>query len=115
MLSNANVTIYSGKDYSRHTATKAYWADNRGKTVSKNGIQTTDAISVYLYNTDEYMPSPGDMIVCGIIDFEFDTSSQKSISDSMKEIRSKYPDFAVIKSVSDYRFGGLPHIEITAR
>lgn len=114
MLSNADVTFYNAKDYTRHTAHKAYFTDNRGQTVKKNGIEISDVVSVYLY-TDEYIPSVGDIVVKEIIDFEFDNSTQKTISESMKEFRDMFPKFAVVKSVSDYKFGGLPHIEITAR
>lgn len=114
MLSNADVTFYNVDDYTRHTAVKAYWADSRGQTVTKNGIQVSDAVSIYLY-TDEYIPKVGDIVVRGIIDFDFNTESQQTISESMKEFRKKYPDFSIIKSVSNYKFGGLPHIEITAR
>ena len=114
MLSNADVTFYSTKDYTRYTAHKAYFADNRGQTVKKNGIEISDVVSSYLY-TDEYVPSVGDMVVRGIVDFEFNNTSQKTISESMKEFREMFSEFAVVKSVSDYKFGGLPHIEITAR
>lgn len=114
MLSNADVTFYNAKDYTRHTAYKAYFSDNRGQTVKKNGIEISDVVSIYLY-TDEYVPTVGDIVVKGINDFEFDNTSQKTVSESMKEFRDKFPGFAVVKSVSDYKFGGLPHIEITAR
>lgn len=114
MLSNADVTFYSAKTYERHTANKAYFTDNRGQTLKKNGIEISDAISVYLY-TDEYIPKAGDIVIKGIVNFDFDTSTEQTVSESMKQFRSQYPDFAVVKSVSDYRFGGLPHIEITAR
>ena len=80
----------------------------------KNGIEISDVVSIYLY-TDEYVPSVGDMVVRGIVDFEFNNTSQKTISESMKEFREMFSEFAVVKSVSDYKFGGLPHIEITAR
>ena len=114
MLSNADVTFFSAKTFERHTANKAYFTDNRGQTLKKNGIEISDAISVYLY-TDEYIPKAGDIVVRGIVNFSFDTSTKESVSGSMKLFRQQYPDFAVVKSVSDYRFGGLPHIEITAR
>lgn len=114
MLSNADVTFYSAEDYSRHTANKAYFTDNRGRAVKKNGIETTDSVTVYLY-TDEYLPKAGDIVVKGICSFEFDNSSQQAISEGMKAFRGQHPDFAVVKSVSDCRFGGLPHIEVTAR
>ena len=114
MLSNADVTFYSAKTFERHTANKAYVTDNRGQTLKQNGIEISDVISVYLY-TDEYIPKNGDIVVKGIVNFSFDTSTEESVSNSMKLFRQQYPDFAVVKSVSDYRFGGLPHIEITAR
>lgn len=65
MLSNADVTFYSAKDYTRHTAHKAYFTDNRGQTVKKNGIEISDVVLVYLY-TDEYVPSVGDIVVRGL-------------------------------------------------
>ena len=114
MLSNADVTFYSAKTYERHTANRAYFTDNRGQTLKKNGIEISDAISVYLY-TDEYIPKVGDIVVKGIVNFSFNSTSEQTTSESMKLFRKQYPDFAVVKSVSDYRFGGLPHIEITAR
>ena len=114
MLANADVTFYNVEDYSRHTATKAYFADSRGQTVKKNGIEISDAVCVYLYTT-EYIPKEGDIVVKGLVDFEFDSSTQQTASESMKVFRKLYPQFAVVKSVSDYMYGGLPHIEITAR
>lgn len=114
MLSNADVTFYSAEDYSRHTANKAYFTDNRGRAVKKNGIETTDSLTVYLY-TDEYLPQPKDIVVKGICGFVFDNTSQQAVSAQMKLFREQHPDFAVVKSVSDCRFGGLPHIEVTAR
>lgn len=114
MLANADVTFYNGEDYSRHTATKAYFADSRGQTVKKNGIEISNAVCVYLY-TNEYIPKEGDIVVKGLVDFEFDNSTQQTASEGMKAFRKLYPTFAVVKSVSDYMYGGLPHIEITAR
>lgn len=69
---------------------------------------------IYIYSND-YLPKSGDIVVKDRCDFLFDDSSQKSISESMKKFREKYPDFAVVKSVNNYRFGGLPHTEVTAR
>ena len=114
MLKNADVTFYSFADYSRHTVGGVYWFDARGKTHRKNGIEISDSIVVYLYD-DSYIPKAGDVFVKGICDFAFVTTSDATISASMNSFRTQHPDFAVVKSVSDCRFGGLPHIEITAR
>ncbi len=114
MLCNADLTVYNSKTYQRHLITDVYWNDSRGQTVTKNGIQTNDSVLVYVYNSD-YIPKKSDIIVKGNVDFEFNASSQQFISESMKKFRDLHPDFAVIKTVNDCRYGGLPHIELTAR
>lgn len=114
MLKNADVTFYSFTDYSRHTVSGVYWFDARGKTYRKNGIEISDSIVVYLYD-DGYIPKAGDVLVKGTSDFAFVTTSDATISASMSSFRAQHPDFAVVKSVSDCRYGGLKHIEIQAR
>lgn len=114
MLKNADCTVYEKDSFQRHFIGGVYWNDSRGQTVSKNGIQVSDAVTVYVYGGD-YLPKAGDIVVRGNDDFEFDISSPKASSDSMKRFRELYPEFASVKSVNDCRFGGLPHIEIIAR
>ena len=121
MLTNADCTVYensgTGANFSitsRHFIPNVYWNDCRGKVLKKNGILIEDSIIVYVFDT-EYVPKPGDIIVKGNAVFEFDNTSQASMSASDKQFKQLYPQFAVIKSVNDYCFGGLPHIEITAR
>lgn len=82
--------------------------------MSKGGIQISDVVLCYLYS-DKYVSKAGDTIVYSECDFKFDTSSQKSESESMKSFRQMHPDFAAIKSVSNAMYGGLPHIEVIAR
>ena len=114
MLTNADCTLYEKDTFARHIITDVYWNDSRGQTVTRNGAQISDSVIVYIYETD-YLPKAGDIIVRDIIDFAFDTASQRSASESMKQFREAYPQFAAIKNVSDCRYGGLPHIEVIAR
>lgn len=114
MLKNADCTVYEKDSFVRHVIENVYWNDSRGQTVTKNGIQISDSVLVYIYD-DDYLPKSGDIIVKGIVNFEFDSSSQKSVSDSMKIFREQFPGFAVVKNVNDCRYGGLPHIEVTAK
>lgn len=121
MLANATITVFENngmasnpKFTSRHTINNVYWNDSRGQTTTKNGIQITDSVTVYVYS-DEYIPKKEDIIVRNVCDFVFDNSSQKAVSESMKKFRESCPDFAVVKSVNNCMFGGLPHIEILAR
>lgn len=114
MLKNTDCTVYEKDSFRRHFIGGVYWNDSRGQTVSKNGIQVSDAVTVYVYGGD-YLPKAGDIVVRGNADFEFDISSQKASSDSMKRFRELYPGFVTVSSVADARFGGLPHIEVIAR
>lgn len=114
MLINANITLFEKENYTPHFIENVYFSDSRGQTVAKNGVQIFDSVLIYIYS-DGYFPKSGDILVKNRCDFSFDNSSQKSISESMKRFREKYPDFAVIKNVNNYWFGGLPHIEVTAR
>lgn len=114
MLKNADCTIYEKDTYTRHFVPGVYWNDSRGRTVSKNGIQVSDSLIVYIYDS-EYVPKDGDIIVKGNVEFTFTTTSQQTISQSMTQFRAAYPLFAVVKNVTDCRYGGLPHIEVVAR
>lgn len=114
MLINANCTVYEKDTYIRHYIPNVYWYDSRGRTVSKSGIQISDQVIVYIYDSD-YIPKAGDIIVKDECSFQFDTTSQQTVSQSMKLFRELHPGFAVVKNVPDARYGGLSHIEILAR
>lgn len=114
MLKNADCTVYEYDTFKRHSIKGVYWNDSRGQTLAKNGAQISDSILVYIYS-EEYMPKPKDLIIRGDCSFEFDSSTEKATAESMAEFRKAHPDFAIVKNVGDFRFGGLPHIEITAR
>lgn len=114
MMINADCTIYEDKTLARHTYKGVYWKDSRGKTVTAKGSLVTDNVLVFLYNAD-YVPKAGDILIKGIAAESYDGSTQQAQSQSMKALRAAHPDFAVIKSVDDCRYGGLKHIEVIAR
>ena len=121
MLINADCTIFVNGGTPTNVnitsiaqVTDIYWNDSRGMTVTRNGAQVEDAVMVYLYNF-AYVPKAGDIIVKGLQSFTFDDTSPATMSASVKAFKAAFPDFAVVKNVSDCRYGGLPHIEITAR
>lgn len=118
MLTNADCTVYefneTSKSLERHVIKEVYWNDSRGMTLSRNGVQISDSALVFVYESS-YIPKNGDIIIKGEISDTYDGSTQQAQSQSMKALRAAHPDFAVIKNVADARYGGLPHIEITAR
>lgn len=113
MLKNADCTIYEKDTYTKHSITGVYWNESRGAAVQKNGVQVSDSIIVYIYD-GAYVPKAGDILVKGTCAFEFTTTTQQTISESMKLFRAANT-FAVVKSVNDCRYGGLPHIEVIAQ
>lgn len=114
MLVNADCTVYEKDTYARHVIKDIYWNDSRGRTVTKGGIQISDQVIVYIYDSD-YIPKAGDIIVKDECSFLFDTTSQQTTSQSMKVFRELHPGFAAVKNVTDARYGGLLHIEVLAR
>lgn len=114
MLINADCTVYEKGSFTRHVIPGVYWNDSRGATVSRNGVQISDSLIVYIYDS-EYAPRPGDIIVKGAVDFEWDSTTQQTASASKRQFEELYPDFAAVRTVSDCRYGGLPHIEVNAR
>ena len=114
MLKNADCTLYEKDTFTKHTITGIYWNDSRGASTQKNGVQITDSVLVYIYDS-EYIPKTGDIIVKGSADFSFTATTEQAASASMKLFRAAYPQYAVVKNVRDCRYGGLPHIEVIAR
>ncbi len=114
MLKNADCTVYEAGSFARHVISGVYWNDSRRATITTRGVQVSDSVVIYIYDSD-YVPKNGDMVVHGSVDFTFTTTSQQTISASMATFRASYPQFAVVRDVNDCRYGGLPHIEVIAR
>lgn len=114
MLKNADCTVYEDKTFAKHIFEGVYWKDTRGKTLTTKGVQVSDSVLVFLYD-NSYTPKAGDIIIKGKLYDEYDGSDQAAQSKSMKALREAHPDFAVVKAVDDCMYGGLAHIEITAR
>lgn len=119
MMVNADCTLYLfNKDtggYIRHFIKDVYWNENKGGNVLKSGLTSADSVAVYLYSDLVVPENPTkDMIVKGNCSFEFDNTGEKTISDSMKEFKKEY-SFHTIMSCDNKMFGGLPHIELSAK
>ena len=112
-----NCTVYENKTFIRHVFRSVHFCDLRGEKLSRTSTQTVGAVSVKIYSCsgqDGYIPHAGDMIVLSEADFEFDTSDQQTVFESMNAFRTAYPDYAVTDTVSLELCGELPDIIITA-
>lgn len=118
LMTNASCTVYEKDGLKRHLFKSVLAVDFRGEKTLKSGDQTADDLKAYFYgclNSENYRPKAGDLLVLSESDFEFDCTSEQTISNSMTEFRKKNPDFAVIKSVSYKLTGELFDYEITAQ
>ena len=117
MMKNADCTLYHYEDgcYLRYPIKDVYWRENRAGNIMKSGLQNADSTTIYIYSNPcvEIVPTK-DLFVFGNCPFEFDNTSQGTISQSMQELRKSYHCVAV-SSVDKMIFGGLPHIEVSAK
>lgn len=112
---NGSCTIYEKDTFVKHVFRDVFFYDSRSKSAATGGIQITGNVNIHVYNGSEYQPKIGDIIVFGNCSFEFDTESQKTVSESFKDFRKSFPDFATINSVSIKTYGTLLDYDITAR
>ena len=122
MLAQASCTLYkfNGIGYDRYYISSCHWQENRASNIIKSGLQSADSVTVYIQKEDlTVAPETAsfDMIIKGQCDFEFDNTSQQSVSESMKEFRKQYPQFVTVSSIDNKLYGlkELQHIKISAR
>ena len=112
---NGSCTVYEKDTFTRHFFSDVYFYDGRSKTAVASGIQVTGDVNIHIYFGGKYQPKIGDIIIFGDCSFEFDTESQKSISECFNEFSKNYPNFATINSVSVKNSCKIPDYDITAR
>lgn len=119
MLINADCTLYRYDEgtggFIRHFIKGVYWRENKAGNVLKSGLTTADSTTVYFYD-DAVIPGTvtKDMLVKGKCGYDFDNSTQQTVSASMKEFRQSV-SFVTVMSVDSMMYGGLPHVEISAK
>lgn len=115
---SGSCTIYEKNTFARHVFKDVFFCDKRGEKDTKTGSRKDGSLSVTIYSASDnitgYSPKIGDCLICCESDFEFDTSSQKAVSESLAEFRRLYSEYAVIKSVDRKLCGALPDHNITA-
>lgn len=118
MKISGSCTVYEKDTFGKHIFRDVFFTDERGTAVQKDGIRTAGKLNIKIYSASgrdsDYVPKPGDIVVCGECSFEFDGSSQKSASESMTQFRRECPEYGVISSVSHEICGKLPDYSIIA-
>lgn len=103
LKTNGSCTVFQKDKYDRFLFEDVFICDERSTCLVKMREQTAGELTVLIYsvNCSDNCPVPqvGDIIVPNDIPFEFDTSSEKSVSESMANFRKLYPDHAVVAEV----------------
>ncbi len=120
MSVNGNCAIYGKDTFTRHSFTDVYIFDNSGTKTAKDGVNAAGAFTVHIYadreRGDGYKPQLGDIVVMQTCEFEFDTTSEQTTSESMATFRAEYSGmYAVVNDVQSITYGTLPDYIITAR
>lgn len=116
LCSNGDCTIYEKDTFQRHVCEGVHFYDGRGRTVEKDGVRVAGAAEIFIFgvnNSEGYAPKAGDLIVPGVCQVIIDTTSQQSVSEGVKQLRTG-GDLIVVKSVVRSSVGRLPDYEITA-
>lgn len=131
MLTNESCTIFirNGLGFDRYFVPKCHWQESISSAVFKDGVQSEDGITVYIFVKDitEMLRTEldtalrtrnraaKDIIVKGECNFKFDGSSQQAASESMKKLNANY-DVHTVMSIDRLLYGSenMQHYKITA-
>lgn len=109
------ITLYHYENgaYIRQYISNAFYYDVDITTVSKMGSQTNITFIVIINtDTDIAINTGKDIVVKGTSDFEFDNTSEETISKSLKELKGQSEVYTV-KGVDRNLFGGLSNIKLS--
>lgn len=125
MLTNTDCTLYHfnklTQGYDRYYLSAVMWQESRTQKISRQGVVVSDDVNIYVPRENALFPKnelAKDMLVKGNIDFVFDNTSQKTVSESLREFNRLYPDSVTVLTYEDKRYSvneQLDHIKLTAR
>lgn len=113
-------TVYDCKTYERYIYNYVCIKDTRGGIrIMQDGSKAAGRMQVQIYapvfTAGDYIPKTGDMIIPCECPLEVDTTSEQTVSHSLKAIKAAYPQYAAVAEVSFPYYGSKPDIVIQAR
>ena len=113
-------TIYDMKTFARHEYSYVCIRDNRGGyKVAQDGSRIAGKLQVRIYAPlmaqGDYIPQVGDLIIPSACNAVIDTTSEQTISQGLKTLRSSYPSFAAVAEVGRQYYGTKPDIVLESR
>lgn len=122
MYTNADITLYLYQEdgsYKRTPIEKVFWSDSKQSNVKETGLTSADSAKIMIpisSANDLEFTTAKDLVVKGIIEFEFDTTSQQTISESYKTLTATY-DVHTVSSADDKRYGSknMQHYDLSCK
>ena len=123
MYTNTDITLYSLKDgaYTRLVINSVFWDDVKQSNVNKSGLTTSDSVKIFIPVGSMTVPLKfalaKDLIVKGISELVIDSTSQASISASLKALKESNEKVVTVSIVDEKLYGSLEmqHIEISCK
>ncbi len=114
MRTNADITYYhkTDKGYFRRVIYGVFWDAVKSSNVIKSGMVNADSAKCFipLQHVGTLEVTTGyDLIVLGVVPFEFDNTSQQTQSASFKSLSAQHNVFTV--SSCDPKLYGSPHMQ----
>lgn len=130
MFTNTAITVYNYHNGSYHRAEikEAFWDNVKQSNVMKSGIASADSVSLFIpaetmpkgyakpkeYNNLQnvtgrytFQANSKDLVVKGIVNYDFDNTSQATIAEGIKYLKNTYDDVATVSVVDDKRYGDI--------
>lgn len=126
MFTNSNITLYlctkDGKleKFTRRVVKNVYWEDVEHSTFIKTGQRgSCTALVILPISSLEgaiNLTKGKDLIVKGVIDFEFDNTSQATIAEGIAKLKTNYKALTLV-SVDERLYGSksVQHYELTGK
>lgn len=111
------ITVYHYVDgqYVRGVISGCFCYDTKQSTLNRTGMQNTDTFVVVIDTMIDMAFSEGyDMVVNGECNFEIDNTSEATISNSIKELKTNH-DVYTISSVERNLYGDIPNIKLSCK
>jgi len=123
VYTNADITLYScSKDgkYTRTEIKEVFWQEVYESNIGKTGLITANSLHIFIPLTSVpnglNITTSKDLVVKGIVQHEFDNTSQATIATSMKTLKESHTVYTV--TVSDCMLYGsktMQHYQLSCK
>ena len=121
MYSNADITLYSyvGGLYIRKVIKKVFWDECQQSNINKSGLVNADKVAIYIpYSSSGALSftTSKDIIVKGVSTYEIVSTSQQTISTSLKYLKDNFQMLTIsVADLKDFGNKNMWHYELSCK